>query len=122
MSTPPQQAVSLAGKVALVTGGALGIGRASALCLARAGARVVVSDVNADDGQGTVALIRDEGGEASFIRADVANAAEVAALIEGVIAAYGRLDCAHNNAGIEGRSCRFTNTRTTIGSASSTST
>jgi NAD(P)-dependent dehydrogenase (short-subunit alcohol dehydrogenase family) len=92
----------LTGKVALVTGAASGIGRASALAFADLGARVVVSDVAADGGAETVALIRASGGEATFIRADVSQSDQVAALIAGTVQRYGRLDCAHNNAGIGG--------------------
>ena len=92
----------LTGKVALVTGAASGIGRASALAFAGLGARVVVSDVAADGGEETVALIRKSGGEATFIRADVSQSDQVAALIAGTVERYGRLDCAHNNAGIGG--------------------
>jgi NAD(P)-dependent dehydrogenase (short-subunit alcohol dehydrogenase family) len=92
----------LTGKVALVTGAGSGIGRASALAFADLGARVVVSDVAIDGGEETVALIRESGGSATFIRADVSQAGEVAALIAGTVERYGRLDCAHNNAGIGG--------------------
>jgi NAD(P)-dependent dehydrogenase (short-subunit alcohol dehydrogenase family) len=92
----------VAGKVALVTGSASGIGRASALKFAEEGAKVVVSDVNVDAGNETVELIKQAGGEATFIKCDVSKAAEVEALIKGVVDAYGRLDCAYNNAGIEG--------------------
>lgn len=92
----------LAGKVALVTGSASGIGRASALAFARAAASVVVSDVDAAGGTETVDLIREQGGTARFVRCDVTQSADVAALIKATIAAYGRLDCAHNNAGIIG--------------------
>ena len=88
------------GKVALVTGAGSGIGRASALAFAREGARVVVADVNADGGEATVCAIKDLGGEAAFVRTDVACAAEVEALVARTVATYGRLDYAHNNAGI----------------------
>ena len=90
------------GKVALITGGSSGIGRASSLAFAREGAQVIVSDVVADAGQETVELITKAGGTASFVAANVSQAAEVEALITQCIATYGRLDCAHNNAGIEG--------------------
>lgn len=92
----------LAGKVALVTGGSTGIGKASSLTFAREGAKVVVSDVNADGGEETAHFIRDSGGEAIFAKADVSKAAEVEALVNKAIATYGRLDCAFNNAGIAG--------------------
>jgi NAD(P)-dependent dehydrogenase (short-subunit alcohol dehydrogenase family) len=93
---------ALKGKVALVTGAASGIGRASALAFAAAGAQVVVSDVVVDGGEETVALIWDVGGEATFVRADVSEAGDVTALIDATVQRYGRLDCAHNNAGIGG--------------------
>jgi NAD(P)-dependent dehydrogenase (short-subunit alcohol dehydrogenase family) len=95
---------SFDGNVALVTGAGSGIGRASALAFAREGARVVVSDVDVDGGEQTVHLINDLGGDATFIRADVAQSADVKALIAGTIEAYGRLDYPHNNAGISGLS------------------
>lgn len=85
----------------MVTGGASGIGRAAAITFARAGARVTVSDVDAAGGEQTVADIRQAGGDAHFIKADIAKSADVEALIGKVVAAYGRLDCAFNNAGIE---------------------
>src|SRR5215472_3231237 len=90
------------GKVALVTGAAAGIGRASALAFAAEGAMVVVSDVNADGGAETARLIRAAGGDAQFIACDIADAGQVAALVAGTVEHYGRLDCAHNNAGIGG--------------------
>lgn len=91
----------LSGQVALVTGAGNGIGRATALAFAREGVKVVVSDVDAKGGEATVELIRAAGGEATFIRCDVTRDAEVKALVEGTVAAYGRLDYAFNNAGIE---------------------
>ena len=90
------------GKVALVTGGASGIGRATALTFAREGAKLVVADMNADGGQQTVHMITEKGGEAIFVRTDVSKAVEVQALLSQAVATYGRLDCAHNNAGISG--------------------
>jgi NAD(P)-dependent dehydrogenase (short-subunit alcohol dehydrogenase family) len=90
------------GKVALVTGAGSGIGRASALTFAAHGAMVVVSDIATEGGEETVRCIVAAGGEATFIRADVSRAGDVAALVEATIARYGRLDCAHNNAGILG--------------------
>jgi NAD(P)-dependent dehydrogenase (short-subunit alcohol dehydrogenase family) len=90
------------GKVALVTGAAAGIGRASALAFARNGAKVVAADVQVAGGEETVAQIKGMGGEAVFIRTDVSVRKEVQALVRQTATLYGRLDCAHNNAGIEG--------------------
>src|SRR5919198_4460731 len=92
----------IAGKVALVTGGGSGIGRASALTFAREGAKVVVADVAVEGGEETVRLIQQGGGEALFVKADVSQAAEVEALVARAVQTYGRLDCAHNNAGVGG--------------------
>jgi len=94
------------GKIALVTGGGSGIGRATALTFAREGAKVVVADVVVDGGEETVRLIKAAGGEAMFVKADMAKAAEVEAMVQKAVATYGRLDCAHNNAGIEGATGR----------------
>ena len=92
----------LQGKVALVTGGGSGIGRASALAFARKGATVVISDIAVAGGEETVRMVKAAGGEATFVKADVSKAAEIEALVKKVVETYGRLDCAFNNAGIEG--------------------
>jgi NAD(P)-dependent dehydrogenase (short-subunit alcohol dehydrogenase family) len=94
---------ALEGKVALVTGGGSGMGRASSLEFAAQGAKVVVADYVSEGGERTAAVIRDTGGEATFVQVDVSNAAQVEAMIKKVVDTYGRLDCAHNNAGIEGQ-------------------
>lgn len=91
------------GKVALVTGAGAGIGRATALKFAQEGAKVVVSDVNAEAGEETATLITKNGGEAICVSADVSIAKDVENLMTKIIDAYGRLDCACNNAGIEGK-------------------
>ena len=93
--------MSFSGQVALVTGAANGIGRATAQAFASEGLKVVVSDVDVAGGEQTVELIRQAGGEALFVRCDVSRDAEVQALMTRVIGAYGRLDYAFNNAGIE---------------------
>lgn len=90
------------GKVALVTGGASGIGRATALTFAREGAKLVVADLNIEGGQQTVHMITEQGGEAIFVQTDVTQPVAVEALISRTIKTYGRLDCAHNNAGVSG--------------------
>jgi NAD(P)-dependent dehydrogenase (short-subunit alcohol dehydrogenase family) len=91
---------SLDGKVAVVTGAAMGIGRESARIFARQGARVVVADIDERGGDETVAMIADGGGEASFIRTDVSVKADVTAMVAHAVDTYGGLDCAHNNAGM----------------------
>ena len=93
--------MSFSGQVALVTGAANGIGRATAQAFASAGLKVVVSDVDVAGGEQTVELIRQAGGEALFVRCDVSRDAEVQALMATLIEVYGRLDYAFNNAGIE---------------------
>lgn len=92
----------MAGKVALVTGAGSGIGRASACVFAREGARVVVSDVDVEGGAETVDQIRKAEGQASFVQADVTRERDVAALVDQVVSTFGRIDCAHNNAGVVG--------------------
>ena len=92
----------LDGKVALVTGGSSGIGRATALAFAREGAKVVIADVNVEGGEETVRMIAEAGGEATFVETDVSKAAEVEHMVSRAVEVYGRLDCAFNNAGIEG--------------------
>jgi len=85
------------GKVALVTGGASGIGRATALTFAREGAKLVVADMNTDGGQQTVHMITENGGEAIFVQVDVTSTSAVEAMLSKTVETYGRLDCAHNN-------------------------
>lgn len=94
---------SMAGKVALITGGASGIGRAAAMAFAREGAKIAVADYAAEGGERTVKAIREGGGQAVFIKADVSRSKEVEAMVKKTVEAYGRVDCAFNNAGIEGR-------------------
>jgi len=89
------------GKVVLVTGGGGGIGRASALAFAKAGARVAVVDRDVAAGTETTRLIEATGAKALFIQTDVTQAAQVEAMVAQVVAHFGRLDCAFNNAGIE---------------------
>jgi len=90
------------GKVALVTGGATGIGRASAVGFARAGAQVVVADVKDDDGAETVRMIEATGSAGEYVHTDVTSTADVRAMVDTAIDAFGRLDFAHNNAGMSG--------------------
>ncbi|MDE2400412.1 MAG: SDR family oxidoreductase [Burkholderiales bacterium] len=89
-------------KNSLVTGASSGIGRAIALAYAREGANVVVSDVNRDGGEETAAMIRSQGGDAIFVAADISRPEDCNKLVERVIAHYGHLDVACNNAGISG--------------------
>jgi NAD(P)-dependent dehydrogenase (short-subunit alcohol dehydrogenase family) len=92
-------------RVALVTGGSTGIGRATAIAFAKACSRVAVVDVQVKDGEETVEIIKNQGGEAIFVKADVSKPEEVKKMVDQVVRIYGRLDCAFNNAGIEGEQC-----------------
>ena len=86
------------GKVALVTGGSSGIGRAAALAFAKAGAKVVVANRRVEAGEETVSMIRQIDGDAMFVKTDVSKASEVEELVKAAVQTYGRLDCALNNA------------------------
>ena len=90
------------GKVALITGAGNGIGRAAAAAFGRSGAKVVVVDRDQAGGEATVGIIRQHGGEAQFVQADVTKAADVQNYVKTALDAYGRIDCFFNNAGIEG--------------------
>jgi NAD(P)-dependent dehydrogenase (short-subunit alcohol dehydrogenase family) len=91
------------GKVALITGGGGGIGRASAIGFAGRGAKVVVVDVDPTAGEASAELVRQRGGDARFVRADVTKSTEVQAYVKATLEAYGAIDCFFNNAGIEGK-------------------
>ncbi len=93
----------LEGKVALITGAGSGIGRATAKIFAREGAKLVLADVVEEGGHQTLAMIGDTGGDAIFIRTDVSRETDVNAAVAKAVEKYGRLDCAFNNAGIEGQ-------------------
>ncbi|HEU0126009.1 MULTISPECIES: SDR family NAD(P)-dependent oxidoreductase [Flavobacterium] len=92
----------LENKVAFVSGGGSGIGRAVAEAYAREGAKVVVSDINVDHGEETVKMIKDKGGEAFFIKGDSSSASDNKHMVEVTVSKYGRLDIACNNAGMGG--------------------
>jgi len=93
----------LEGKSAIITGASSGIGRATAKIFAREGAKLVLADIVEDGGHETVQLVKDMGAEAIFIKTDVTQSQEVDAMVAKAVEAYGRLDCAFNNAGIGGR-------------------
>ena len=93
-----------AGKVALVTGGSNGIGRATAVALGERGAKVYVADIDKVSGEKTVQFVKDCGGDADFVQTDVSNEEQVKALIDTIITNEAHLDYAFNNAGIEGAS------------------
>src|SRR5579884_2735014 len=97
----PNENRRFAGKVAFVTGAANGIGRAAALAFAREGANVVVADVSEQGIQETARMIEEAGGQALAIRCDVTRSENVKAALDKVVEAFGRLDFAFNNAGVE---------------------
>src|SRR4051794_17945940 len=97
-----EETMDFKGKVALITGAGNGIGRATALGFARDGAKVVVVDRDTAGGEGTAGIIRQQGGDALFVAADVTKSADVQAYVKAALDAYGSIDCFHNNAGIEG--------------------
>jgi NAD(P)-dependent dehydrogenase (short-subunit alcohol dehydrogenase family) len=92
----------LEGKVALITGAGSGIGRATSKIFAREGARLVIADLDEAGGHETLGAIKDAGGDALFVTADISQPATAETLVAKAVSAYGRLDCAFNNAGIEG--------------------
>jgi NAD(P)-dependent dehydrogenase (short-subunit alcohol dehydrogenase family) len=94
----------LDGRVALVTGGASGIGRATAVAMAREGARVAVADLSREGTEETVALVSAIGGQSIAIDGDVTREADVANMVARTVSAFGRIDCAFNNAGVAPRS------------------
>jgi NAD(P)-dependent dehydrogenase (short-subunit alcohol dehydrogenase family) len=100
MSTNSRQ--DLTGRVALITGGTSGIGRDAAILFARHGAKVVVTGRRAEEGNETVKRVRDAGGDALFVKGDVAKTTDVQAMVQKTVEKFGRLDVAFNNAGIEG--------------------
>ncbi|MGZ5280527.1 MAG: SDR family oxidoreductase, partial [Pseudobdellovibrionaceae bacterium] len=89
-------------KIAFITGGSTGIGRATALAFAKAQAKVMIADVNTDAGSMMARTIKEQGGVAEFVKCDVSKESDVKAAIEKTIQAFGGLDYAFNNAGIEG--------------------
>src|SRR5256885_11133787 len=91
------------GKVALVTGGGNGIGRAASVAFAQYGAKVAVVDRDAAGAEATAGIIRQNGGDALAVTADVTRAADVKAYVRAAIEKFGRIDCFFNNAGIEGK-------------------
>jgi NAD(P)-dependent dehydrogenase (short-subunit alcohol dehydrogenase family) len=101
--TKGEMSMEFAGKVALITGGGGGIGRAAAIGFAGRGAKVVVVDVDATLGEASAELVKQRGGDARFVRADVTKSADVQAYVKATVDAYGSIDCFFNNAGIEGK-------------------
>ena len=100
MSITNGHAARLTGRVAIITGGGQGIGRTTAVRFAQEGARVVIADVNDDEGEETVAAIEDRGGEAIFVRTNVAKMTDAKAMAKAAVEAFGGIDILVNNAGI----------------------
>ena len=94
--------MKLENKVAVITGAGSGIGRTTALIFASEGARLVIADLDSKGGEETAQLIRDNGGEAVFVRTDVSKPEDAAAMAAAAVEAFGRLDILHNNAGVTG--------------------
>jgi NAD(P)-dependent dehydrogenase (short-subunit alcohol dehydrogenase family) len=94
---------SFKGKVVLVTGGGSVIGRASAVAFACKGAKVVIADISTAGGEETVHMLKEGGGDGCFVRVDVTQAEEVAAIIRRTVETHGRMDVAFNNVGFEGQ-------------------
>ncbi len=95
--------MDFSGKIALITGGGGGIGRAAAIGFSSRGAKVVVVDHDRDSGEATAGVVRQQGGDARFVAADVTKSADVQAYVKATLDAYGAIDCFFNNAGIEGK-------------------
>ena len=92
----------LENKVAIVTGGGSGIGKATSILFAKAGAKVVVAEINRESGQGTAEQIKKAGGDATFLQVDVSRATDIEKMVQTAVSTYGRLDILVNNAGIAG--------------------
>lgn len=92
----------LDGKVVMITGGANGIGRATAMICSREGAAVAIADIDREAGEVTRKVVEDSGGEAVFMTVDVTDRRDIDAFLDGIVATFGKLDAAFNNAGIEG--------------------
>ncbi len=95
-------------KVGLVTGAGSGIGRSAALALAQEGAKVVVADIVTEGGEETVKIIRETGGQAIFVKTDVTQEQQVEAMVQAAMDNFGKLDCAFNNAGMDGDTASLT--------------